>query len=47
MSNFIISIVVAVALVSAILTNCFLYYPESGKESVCITNSQYVNVERL
>ena len=45
MSNFIISIMVAVALLGAILTTCFMYYPESGKESVCITNSQCLNAE--
>lgn len=47
MSNFIISIMVVVALLSAILTDCFWYYPESGKESVCITNTQCVNVKSL
>lgn len=47
MSNFIISIMIVVALLSAILTNCFLYYSESGKESLCITNSQYVNADSL
>ena len=47
MSNFIISIMVVVALLSAMLTNCFWYFPERGKESVCITNTQCVNVERL
>lgn len=47
MSNFIISIMIVVALLSAILTNCFLYYSESGKESLCVTNTQCMNIKSL
>lgn len=47
MSNFIISIMVTVALLGAILTTCFMNCLESEKESTYAANSQCLNAENL
>lgn len=47
MSNFIISIMVTVALLGAILTTCFMNCLESEKESAYVANSQCLKAENL